>query len=140
MMVLGCSGGIGSGGSSTQAPATVSIHVWDDGDFPYPTGGDCVRTISWSFTPITLTGSGGRSTAVTMQNQQYKSKVQTGDCFYTEKVDDLRAGEWTIGANGADGAYASWSTSCVVQLNPDDNDIYITMGMEGCSKTRHITP
>jgi hypothetical protein len=138
LVVFGCKGGTGS---TIPTVADLSIEVWDDGDSPYPAGGECVRTISWTFTPVSLTGSSGRSTAFNMQDRQYKSNVQTGDCFYSQSVQDLRAGEWTIEAVGVDDPYASWKTSCSVNLNSEESSVYFVMGMPGCSTTAaHLTP
>ncbi len=125
------------GESSTPAVVNLSIQVVDDGDLPYPAGTECVRKISWTLKPVTLTGTGGQSEMLNMKDQQYKSSVQTGDCFYTQSIQDLKAGEWSVEASGADSTYASWKTACSVSLSPGENTLYFNMGMPGCSTTDH---
>lgn len=138
LVVSGCKGGTGS---PIPTVANVSIEIWDDGDSPYPEGGECVRAINWTFKPVGLTGSGGRSTAFNMNDRKYKSRVDTGDCFFSQSVEDLRAGEWIIEAIGVDAAYGTWKTSCSVNLNSEENSVYFVMGMPGCSTTAsHLTP
>ncbi len=123
--------------SSTPKVASLLIQVYDDGNGHYPAGSECVRNINWTIKPVTLTGTNGQSTVLDMKDNQYKSSVQEGDCSYSQSVQDLKAGKWTIEASASDSVYASWKTACSVTLSPGENTVYFDMGITGCSRTKY---
>lgn len=108
-------GGGGGGQSPTDAQVNLGITIP-----AYSTQQGCKGNVTWSLTPVTLTGASGRSSALTL-NRDYSVfgpnldpdyGPQGYSCSFGETLQDhLRAGTWRFQA--ATGIY---SGSCDVNL------------------------
>lgn len=128
-MVAGCGGG---GGGSTHEPTdadlSVSLRV---GPFSDPGTGPCTGHVVWRLSPVSLTGSSGKSTeqVVDRDYEVQPSLVGPGEwyCFFNDVVGGLRVGDWRVSAQTP-----VWGTSCETMLLLGRNIANFTQYRQGC--------
>ncbi|MEO6456245.1 MAG: hypothetical protein ABIN97_19365 [Ginsengibacter sp.] len=103
------------------------------GPFPFSsTSGKCTGRIVWTFTPIQLTGTTGRSTEFVIDKFYEAFETNVGPrewwCFYQDIAPGLKAGKWKIKAQTP-----LWGTECQVVLSAGNNRINFTQNKVGCS-------
>src|SRR5574341_128643 len=131
-LVVNCGGGGGSNGGG-RPPTTASVGLSVKGF----TVGDptikCQGRIIWRLDPLTLTGSEGRSTTLTL-DKSYSDITPSLEgsewrCYFNEAfgATGLRVGTWRISAQ-----LGTWAASCDEALAAGNNTIHFTQGRQGC--------
>jgi hypothetical protein len=113
---------------SAQAQVNLSLRT----SIPIPsTSGKCSNGVIWTFTPISLTGASGRTTAFTIDKFYEANEITEASetwCIINERAIGLKAGRWRIRAQTS-----GWSTECVVTLQSGINDVKYTESRGGCA-------
>ncbi|MBI3804691.1 MAG: hypothetical protein HY282_13115 [Nitrospirae bacterium] len=137
--------GGGGGGPGGGGPTTASLFLTVDhllGPFQTQTFPPdfCRATLTWTVTPLTLTGTTGLTTPfknTVMANPapsatyDAPSGLYTAHCPYGQMVGNLRTGTWNA-AVSADGAGGSWQAQCQVTASPGMNVRRFLWGQPGC--------
>jgi hypothetical protein len=115
---------------STQAQVNLSFRT---GPYAIPsTSGRCTSRITWSFTPLGLTGASGRTTAFTIDKFYEVTETTVGPgeiwCIFGDLAIGLKAGRWKIRAQTP-----VWATECEVTLNNGVNNVKYTQYKNGCT-------
>jgi hypothetical protein len=118
----------GTGGPSSQATVAHAVRV---GPFPSPGTAPCSSTITWRFTPVSLTGSSGTGTSFTVVRSYSVWPQQMGPgawyCVYQTSTSGLRTGAWRIEA-----ASPVWTATCQVSLSGGTNLVHFTQYRSSC--------
>ena len=138
---------VGGGGSTTPPPPPSSGQLFltathDLGPFQTNTAppGFCQATLSWTVTPISLTGTTGMNTPFTNTVTadppptwlfDAGSGLYTARCPYGQMIGNLRTGTWmvTVNANGPGG---TWQASCQSAVAVGMNGRTFRWGQPGC--------
>jgi hypothetical protein len=117
----GTSGG-GSGGSSSDSPVNVNVSY----TFPSFSATRCTGNITWTFTPVQLTGSVGKSDQIsdTISYDEF-ANVASGECVLKGGQLGLRKGSWQIAGSNVG--------SCTVMLNARSTIVAFRQGNTSCT-------
>jgi hypothetical protein len=138
---------VGGGGASGQPPppTTAQVFITANHDLgPYQTTTAppdfCKATLTWTMTPVTLTGNTGTSTPYTNTVaanpapswiHDAQSNLYTARCAYGQMVGGLRPGTWTVGVN-ASGAGGGWQAQCQGTFAAGMNSRIFRWGQSNC--------
>ena len=138
---------VGGGGTTNPPPPPSSAQLFlsanhDLGPFQTNTAppGFCNATLTWTATPVTLTGTTGSSTSFTNTVtadpaptwlQDPTSLLYTARCGYGQMVGNLRTGTWTVSVS-ANGAGGTWQAQCKAILSSGMNGRAFRWGQAGC--------
>jgi hypothetical protein len=114
---------------STQAQVNLSVRT---GPYAIPsTSGRCTGRVIWTFTPISLTGASGRTTAFTIDKFYEVNETTLGRetwCIFNDLAIGLKAGRWRIRAQTP-----VWATECEATLSNGVNNAKYTQYKNGCT-------
>jgi hypothetical protein len=117
----GTSGG-GNGGSSSDSPVNVNVSY----TFPSHGATRCTGNITWTFTPVQLTGSQGKSDQITEAiSYDELANVASGECVLKGGQLGLRKGNWQIAGSNVG--------SCTVMLNASTTIVAFRQGNTACT-------
>lgn len=117
-----------TGSPNATAEAEVSFRT---GPYPFsPTSSGCTGSLTWSFTPVALTGSSGKDAPFTENRSYQTTATGTGNewwCVFSGKLSGIKAGEWKIKVQSP-----VWVTECQIRLVNGANLINFTERRQGC--------
>lgn len=138
---------VGGGGTSTPPPPSSSAQLFlsathDLGPFQTTTAppGFCQATLTWTVTPVSLTGSTGVTTPFTnivtadpapTWIQDPSSGLYTARCPYGQMVGNLKTGTWMLSVT-ATGAGGTWQAQCQAILSAGMNGRMFRWNQSGC--------
>jgi hypothetical protein len=138
---------VGGGGSSTPPPPPSSAQLFlsathDLGPFQTTTAppGFCQATLTWTVTPVSLTGTTGVTTPFTTTVtanpaptwlQDPSSGLYSARCPYGQMVGNLKPGTWMVSIN-ANGAGGTWQAQCQAMLAAGMNGRTFRWNQPGC--------
>jgi hypothetical protein len=138
---------VGGGGPSNSPPPPSSAQLFlsathDLGPFQTTTAppGFCQATLTWTVTPVTLTGTTGVSTPFTNTVtadpaptwlHDASSGLYTARCPYGQMVGNLKTGTWMVSVN-ANGAGGNWQAQCQAILSAGMNGRTFRWGQPAC--------
>ncbi len=101
---------------------------------PYPissTSGRCTSPITWSFTPVQLTGTSGSALHFVITKNYEALETNTGPaewwCIFSDIFGGLKAGTWKIKVQTP-----LWFTECQVVIGNGNNRFNFTANKQGC--------
>jgi hypothetical protein len=115
--------------TTTTAQITGNVR---NGPFPVSsTSGRCTGPVSWTFTPVRLTGSAGRDDQFVISKRYEGFETNAGPsewwCTFTENFIIIKSGTWKVRVQTP-----LWFTECEVTFNNGINSINFTMNKPGC--------
>jgi len=139
---------VGVGGSNNPAPTPSSAQLFLSANHdlgPYQTTtappGLCQATLTWTTTPVSLTGAMGSSTPFANTAtanpaptwfQDPTSGLYTARCGYGQMVGNLRTGTWTVSVSTDGAAGGPWQAQCQAALAAGMNGRTFQWGQPGC--------
>jgi hypothetical protein len=108
LATTGClfGGGGGGGGGGDSTPTTGSLMV--SASFSAPTGVQCLGTSTFTYTPITLVGTGGVASTV-VHTVPAVGTASNNRCPLSDAALDLRFGTWRVN-------WSATGSSCTVDI------------------------
>jgi hypothetical protein len=138
---------VGGGGNEGGPPPPSSAELFltadhDLGPFQTQTAPPhfCQAMLTWTVTPVALTGTTGATTPYTNTVAadpsptwlfDAPSGLYTARCSYGQMIADLRTGTWLAGVT-ATGAGEDWQAQCQAVLIPNMNGRMFRWGKAGC--------
>lgn len=138
---------VGGGTGTGQPPPPTTAQLFlsanhDLGPFQTTTAppGLCQATLTWTVTPISLSGTTGMTTPYTNTAtanptptwlHDAASGLNTARCPYGQMVGNLRTGTWLVSV-GASGAGGSWQAQCQAIVSAGMNSRIFRWSQMGC--------
>lgn len=115
----------------TATVAQVNLSVRTGPYSIHSTSGRCTGRVVWTFTPVSLTGITGTSTAFSLDRSYDVFETSVGPseiwCIFNDIAPGLKAGRWKIKAQTP-----VWGSECEVSLTNGTNVVNFTQYKTGC--------
>ena len=132
VLLVMCACGMIGGSSGTGSASTASIALSIKDPTNYTPTTDCSAPFSIIISPVSLTGSEGRSEELRIEKNLGNTPTLIGGewlCFSNESILGLRKGTWTIRVQTG-----LWSSQCTEELSSASTPIHFTEQKNGCIK------